>query len=460
MTHNTLIVNDKNIYFPSFIDRFKIRVLLNSSKSLDGNYRAQMSTQAILKTNQSLFTGLSCLNPSTDLMENLQMRQRNKLPKNIISQDGRLYFNKWYRSVRYSGALDLIDSPANRKTAGHISSKINAEMKLGAFDPNSYPMFQARYTAQQTSLLPLFRDYAEQWLKDKELRVAKATLRTYRDLIRNHLTPYYGDFQIDQITKPVVEKWLQQVTRVISRTYANDCLRRLKSIIYDAEGDFDFVSHLNRVKPVKCDDPVDGARKQMFTLEEASRVYFCAGTRLRAMMLCSTLAGLRTGEVIALRRENVDFNWNLLHVTATMSEGERKAPKSKAGVRSIPMHPVLRQHLAEILVSHSEEFVFVSQRGKPFSKRQNFYKEFRRALDQAGVRTLRWYALRKLYASLRYACNDSVPATIAKDMGHKDVAMTLNTYAEPIPHQGCIFADLQFPVTPEYLEQQKVKIAV
>jgi len=172
------------------------------------------------------------------------------------------------------------------------------------------------------------------------------------------------------------------------------------------------------------------------------------GTRLRTMMLCSMLAGLRTGEVIALKREDVDFERNRLRVRANMSEGERKCPKSHAAVRDISMHPILRKHLSELLSSHDHEFVFISQRGLPFSHIQNFTREYRLAIERAGVRDLRWYAFRKLFASIRYACSDMVPGQIANDMGHTDIALSLNTYAKAMPHLGCKFEELEFPVMP------------
>jgi integrase len=141
-----------------------------------------------------------------------------------------------------------------------------------------------------------------------------------------------------------------------------------------------------------------------------------------------------------------------LHVRATFSEGERKAPKSRAGVRAIAMHPVLRRHLAEQLASHAEPFVFISQRGKPLSHRQDFDREYRRAKERAQVRDLRWYAFRKLFASIRYACTDAAAPQIAADMGHTDVALGLNLYAEAMPALGCRFDELQFPLPPEFVK--------
>ena len=211
-------------------------------------------------------------------------RKRIKLPKNVVVQDGRLYFNKWFSNVRYNAAFGLVDSPANRRTAGHISAKINAEMKLGTFDPGNYPMFAGRYETPVSSSLPIFEDYVEQWLHEKELRVSEATYRTYRDLTKKHLTPYFGSMSVDQITKLVVQEWLRTITRKISRTYANDCLRRLKSIIYEAEADFDFNSRLNRVQRLKC-YKVNSNKDEIFTLKEATGLYVVIACQFSPQLL-------------------------------------------------------------------------------------------------------------------------------------------------------------------------------
>ncbi len=379
---------------------------------------------------------------------------KDQLPPNVVSQNGRLYFNKHHKGVRYNAPFDLVDSPANRKHTALVVQQITTAMKLGTFNPNDYPLLKRFHTATLPGAYPTFEAYIDTWL-DRKSVLAPATIRTYRALIKKHLLPYFGARPINEINKPVVEQWLAHKVTAISRIYTNECLRRLKSILYDAEADFDLNLKLDRVKAVRSYDvPIDDP---IFTLDEASALYMVSGPRLRTMMLCSMFGGLRTGEVIALKREDVDFKANRLRVRATMSEGGRKAPKSWAGRRDIPIHPVLRQHLAETLLSHQEDFVFISQRGKPFSRIQNFEREFKRAKELAEVRDLRWYAFRKLFASIRYACSDAVPAEIARDMGHTDIALSLNTYSEAMPHLGCRFEDVQFPIVPE--QSRVVRIA-
>jgi integrase len=371
--------------------------------------------------------------------------KKYELPKNVLLVDRRLHFRKKYKGQWYRAAFGLVDSNANRKTATHLVAAIDAAMKQDTFDPSNYQFLAKYHNAKPFQKFPTFSEYAEIWL-DRKKQLAPATFRTYKALVNKHLIPYFGAMSVNEITKLVIERWLTQVIGQISKTYANECLRRLKSVLVEAMDDYGFENRLARIKPLQSYEVEETIEDKIYTMREASKLYYVMGARLRTMMLCSLLAGLRTGEVIALKREDVNFEQNFLYIRATMSEGLRKKPKSRAGIRKINMHPVLRQHLEIMLASHDHEFVFISQRGNPFTRRQNFEREYNHAKEKAGGRSLRWYAFRKLFASIRYACNDAVPGQIANDMGHTDIALTLNTYAEAMRHFGCKYEEVVFPL--------------
>ena len=58
----------------------------------------------------------------------------------------------------------------------------------------------------------------------------------------------------------------------------------------------------------------------------------------------------------------------------------------------------------------------------------------------------KWAQMRKAFANYRFSGNDAVPATIAAEMGHADVAMTLNTYSQKVKHLGISWAEIKFPL--------------
>jgi integrase len=376
-------------------------------------------------------------------------------PPNVFASKGRLYFQKVYQGQRYVAPLNgLKDTHGGRQMAARLPEVqlIIANMKAGIFNPNNFSLLKNYHTQGDIEGIPIFADYADKWLEMKKAHVAPSTYRTYRDLIIN-LKLFFWDYTLDKIDRELVEEWLAKKKPEDGKggfANLNDQLRRLKSIMMDATEDYDKVEYkLRRVTSLKSyavDDPETG-NNAFFTIEELDKLYWKAKERMRCMMLTSFFASLRPGELAALKREQINFGEGTLRVISTLSDnGMIKEPKTKAGYRTIEMHPVLLLHLRNYLNTHNHEFVFVSERGNPFTRRQSWEREFKLLKVTAGVRDLRWYGLRKAFATYRFACSDAVPATIASEMGHADVSMTLNTYSQKVKHLGIKWESLEFPL--------------
>ena len=377
-----------------------------------------------------------------------------KYPKAVFASKGRLYFQKVYKGQRYTAPLNLKDNQGGREAASRWTEilLILANMNAGIFKADDFQLLKKYHRRGGVDGIPTFEIYADKWLNMKKTHVAPSTYRTYQSLIIN-LKWFFRDYTLDKIDRQLVEEWLtKNKPKDGARGLANlnDQLRRLKSLMMDAAEDYAEVEYkLRRVNPLKSfavEDPATG-NSAFFTLEELDKLYWKAQERMRCMMLTSFFASLRPGEIAALKRQQIDFEENTLRVISTLSDnGMIKAPKTKAGYRTIEMHPVLSTHLQNYLNTHDQEFVFVTERNNRFTRRQSWEREFKLLKAKAEVRDLRWYGLRKAFATYRFACNDAVPATIAAEMGHADVAMTLNIYSQKVKHLGISWADIEFPL--------------
>jgi integrase len=81
-------------------------------------------------------------------------------------------------------------------------------------------------------------------------------------------------------------------------------------------------------------------------------------------------AGLRRGELMALRRDDVDVASGVLHVRQSYDLVEETFidPKSYAGQRKVPIAGVLRDLLVDALIrSEGHELIFARPDGRPFS---------------------------------------------------------------------------------------------
>jgi integrase len=176
------------------------------------------------------------------------------------------------------------------------------------------------------------------------------------------------------------------------------------------------------------------------------------GDRMEALYVLAVTAGLRQGELLALRWEDVNLagEYPTLDVRRSLSEtrGRRSfvAPKSGRGrhlrlsrraVSAIRTHR--KRQLEECVMKaglwEDLGFIFPSEVGTPMSGR-NLYRAFKIRVKRASLpQTLRFHNLRHMRATLllRQGVN---PKFVQELLGHVDISLTLNTYSHVLPDMG------------------------
>ncbi|MCT9931815.1 site-specific integrase [Planotetraspora sp. A-T 1434] len=152
-----------------------------------------------------------------------------------------------------------------------------------------------------------------------------------------------------------------------------------------------------------------------------------ADRRFRALILLTTFASLRWGEVIGLRRSDIDIEARTVRVREQLIEldgGDMvlAPPKSRAGKRivSIPsaIVPALVDHLDQFTGTGDDAFVFLGKRGA-FLRGGNFRREAKwaEALKEMGVKGLHFHDLRHTGNTLAAQSGASL-ADLKARMGH------------------------------------------
>jgi integrase len=124
--------------------------------------------------------------------------------------------------------------------------------------------------------------------------------------------------------------------------------------------------------------------------------------------------GMRQGEILALRWEDVDLDRRRITVRRSVWEGQETAPKSGKG-REIPISVV-----SEALEQHQHErgpYVFCDTQGKRYTKQQ-CRRPLRRALKRAGLRHIGWHGMRHTFASHLVMRGVPLPA-VQQLLGHR-----------------------------------------
>ncbi|MBS1867914.1 MAG: site-specific integrase, partial [Acidobacteria bacterium] len=156
----------------------------------------------------------------------------------------------------------------------------------------------------------------------------------------------------------------------------------------------------------------------------------------RTVVLVAVLTGMRIGEILALRWKRVDLERGTLEVAETFSEGEFGTPKTKSSHRVLPISSslgdVLRQHLSRCPQLGGNDLVFKTPRRTPLSSKNLYNRELAPACDRIKEPRVSWHSFRHTHATLLTEVGESIKTAQAQ-LGHSDLATTLNLYAHVIP---------------------------
>ncbi len=158
--------------------------------------------------------------------------------------------------------------------------------------------------------------------------------------------------------------------------------------------------------------------------------------RLYAAFVMLATTGMRRGEVLGLRRSDVDLAASSLSVrrSATVVDGKLQivAPKTTAGRRLV----VLDTTTVEILGEHLDNsvgsvWVFPGERAGPVNP-ASFSATFDRLVARAGVPRIRVHDLRHTYATIALRAGVH-PAVVSERLGHSSIAITVDLYSHVVP---------------------------
>ncbi len=299
-------------------------------------------------------------------------------------------------------------------------------------------------------------DYLQAWLRDTLPTVVRAsTAESYASLTRQHIIPGLGHHRLDKLTAVHIRAFLKDKSTETSprtkRPLSPRTLQYLHAVLRlaleQARRD-DLV--VRNVAGLVAGPKVQRAEIAPLTPEEAGRLFAQAATdRLSPLWLLVTALGLRRGEALALRWEDVNLDRGHLQVKATVQRVGGKLvraemPKTKSSRRALPLPAVvveaLRAHRAaqvqERLASAvwiDDALVFTTGIGTPLEPR-NVLRSFHALCDRAQVRRVRIHDLRHAAASFMLLQGVDMRVVMGT-LGHSRLATTSDLYThllEPV----------------------------
>jgi integrase len=301
---------------------------------------------------------------------------------------------------------------------------------------------EARRTLDQGDTLITDRQTVAQFLNKWLTDVARATLRSstyvsYHSKINLHIIPALGKHQLAKLTPQQVQAMMNgMIERGLSPRSAQYARAVLRRALNQA-----LKWGLVTKNAAALTDPPRTVRPetQILTPEQARRFLdVVRGDRLEALYAVALSLGLRQGEALALRWQDIDLDAGSLRVVATLQKlpnrpYELVEPKTRQSRRTLPLTPTLaaqlRAHrtrqIAERLRAGSKwqgdewGLVFTTESGGPLAK-ATIFQQYRRHLTRAELPILRFHDLRH-------------PRVVMEILGHSTITLTMNTYAHVLP---------------------------
>jgi integrase len=335
----------------------------------------------------------------------------------------RLPSKRWQATYELDGTT--YKAPTTFQRQDDAVAWLNAERKLIDSGEWVSPADRvARRNAQGVTLT----DYAADWLAHRTLK--PRTMAHYRRLIDVAIKPRFGSTPVAKIAPADVRSWWASLDPATPTQNAH-AYALLKAICKTAVDDDLLAANPCRVRG--AGNARRASKTEPATLGELEAIVAAAPERYRAMILLASWCAMRFGELIELRRSDVDLKRGVVKVqrAAVWLDGQAVigSPKSDAGVRvvAVPPHvlPTIREHLASMPMTGRDALLFPSA-GDPAKHMRpaTLCKIYYPAREAAGRPDLRFHDLRHTGAVMATRTGASLAEVMAR-LGHSTPAAAM-----------------------------------
>jgi integrase len=300
-------------------------------------------------------------------------------------------------------------------------------------------------------------EYLEsQWLPVIQHAVKPTTFRGYHDIVANRIVPCIGDVRLAELDEGDIARMYSELRASGRRDggggLSEASVQHTHVVLRKALRDAMRGAHGPKLLLRNAADDVQRPRRRrtemlVWSADELRRFLDNSpGDRLRSCWAVAATTGLRRGELLGLRWDDVDLDGQVISVKRSrvaagysVSEG---TPKSGRG-RRVDLDPetvaVLRRHRARQLEERmawgeawiDTGLVFTRENGEGLHP-QTVSKAFERAVTRADVPVIRFHDLRHTHATLMLGAGVH-PKVVQERLGHASIQITLDTYSHVMP---------------------------
>ncbi len=301
-----------------------------------------------------------------------------------------------------------------------------------------------------------FDEYAREWCRTFQGRtgrgIRETTVEEYRKDLELDVIPFFGRMRLTEIQPRHIKSLAKAIAdRGVAPATVRTVMAPVRALFATAaeEG----LIRSNPCAGIRLagrrpsgEEPVETRRA--LTEEELARVIGETPEEWRLFVRFLAQTGVRIGEGIALRWGDVDFGARRVKVRRRIYKGRVDVPKSRYGVRDIPISTSLAQELwrwrAASANTADDAPLFPSKTGTHLNGENLLGRLLKPAVIRAGVPWAGFHTLRHTCASMLFRAGWNAKQ-VQVVLGHHSPAFTLATYVHLVPE------DLPEPKFPELL---------
>lgn len=271
--------------------------------------------------------------------------------------------------------------------------------------------------------------YLDRWLRDGTGHLRERTAGWYRYHVVNHIAPRLGDVPLLRLDPPRIQQWVNDGATVKS-------LATLRAALSEAVR-----WGLIAQNPARLVRPPKAERRTPAILTPEQTRKLLAAASGDALLTLAIFTGMRQGEILGLRWQDVDLSGATLSVNRSLWWMPSRAgrvpvltePKTSRSRRTIALAPVvvaaLERHMQNSAPNSVDGLVFTKPDGTAMEP-SSVYRMLRRLERTAGVPLTTFHALRHSAASMLLESGMDVTAVSAL-LGHSTPYTTLAIYSHP-----------------------------
>lgn len=305
---------------------------------------------------------------------------------------------------------------------------------------------EAKYIDEHSSITEanamMVDAWFEYWISIKEKTVRPNTVRNYRERYHRNISKVIGKMLLIDVKPIHCQKIFSDMA---DEGYKTTTIYQTRIALYnmlDFAKENDVIINNPCKKSVKSDMGQPSDKKEALTIDVQRKFLEAARDQSYENQYRFVLqTGLRTGELVGLKWDDIDFKNKTLTISRTMEyrykvgEWRIGPPKSGSGYRTVPLTDeairilkAQKEKNSKIKVIPMEwaDQVFLCRKGEPV-KNSTYDTALFKICDKVGIKRFSMHVLRHTFAT-RCIEAGMMPKTLQKILGHSNIGITMNLY--------------------------------